>query len=92
MATGPSHYEFFVHIDTTTIVVNLFHMDHLETRTYGMAPCLSLFYCTSFCHGPELSGWTGSGANEEAKGQFSPRATGPNTTSTIAVRSILAWQ
>jgi len=32
------------------------------------------------------SGWTGSGANEGAKGQFSHRATGPNTTSTIAVK------
>ena len=64
----------------------------LLLSSYGMASCLSLFYCTSFCHGPELSDWIGSGVNEEAKGQFSHRATGPNTTLTIAVKNILTRQ
>lgn len=82
------HYEFFVHVDTTTIDLNFFHIDHLEIRIYGMPTCLSLFYCMSFCHGPKLSDLTDSGANEEAKGQFSHQATGSNTKSTIAVKTL----
>ena len=48
-ASEAGNDKFFVHINTTTFVVNFIHHWHLQGEIYGMVLCLLSFYYTSFC-------------------------------------------
>ena len=49
--------KLFVHINTTTFVVNFIHYWHLRGKIYGTVLCLLSFYYTSFCRELEFLEW-----------------------------------